>query len=226
MAADKKLLENSLENETLVMVLINAKRSISEDKKFGNGVGPAFGPLGYVMRHTAVYLHESPSIRKLSNEIVSDGYSVLIDADFFRRLMKEEDVSNGTRSGVIPAVLMGVAACAARVCGVDPALQKHLGLLSFGDERPTASAIGVNVAVVTPGELDAALRTGDHITAAGILAETGARESDEFFERLLVQIDACRDFAENIPVPWAGVTEMIPRQTQDGFAPSKKVMVM
>lgn len=66
---------------------------------------PRFGVLSLIAMHTPIYVYDHPAFKEITNTAFTDGINVFIDADFMRKLVKQEEDSDGKESGVIFLVL-------------------------------------------------------------------------------------------------------------------------
>lgn len=67
----------------------------------GNSNAPRFGVLSLISMHTPIFVYDHPRFKKVANTAFTDGIHVFVDADFMRKLVEQENVSDGRQSGVI-----------------------------------------------------------------------------------------------------------------------------
>jgi predicted metal-dependent peptidase len=85
-----------LMHEYLVKIrsLVNASGSFSKTV-------PRFGVLSLIAMNTPIYVYDHPAFKKVTNTAFTDGIHVFVDADFMRKLVIQEEESDGRESGVI-----------------------------------------------------------------------------------------------------------------------------
>ncbi len=83
--------------------LLKVRSSINIDQ--GRQVAPRFGILSLLAMHTPIYVYDHPAFKKISNTAFTDGIHVFVDADFMRKLVIQEEESNGKKSGVVFLIL-------------------------------------------------------------------------------------------------------------------------
>lgn len=62
---------------------------------------PRFGVLSLIAMHTPIYVYDHPAFKEVANTAFTDGVNVFIDADFMRKLVTQEEETDGRESGVI-----------------------------------------------------------------------------------------------------------------------------
>lgn len=67
----------------------------------GNSSAPRFGVLSLISMHTPIFVYDHPRFKKVANTAFTDGIHVFVDADFMRKLVTQEQDSDGRQSGVI-----------------------------------------------------------------------------------------------------------------------------
>lgn len=67
----------------------------------GNSNAPRFGVLSLISMHTPIFVYDHPRFKKVANTAFTDGIHVFVDADFMRKLVDQENLSDGRQSGVI-----------------------------------------------------------------------------------------------------------------------------
>ena len=67
----------------------------------GSGTVPRFGVLSLLAKTTPIFCYDHPRLKKIANTAFTDGRSVFVDADFMRKLYKQEEETNGKNSGVL-----------------------------------------------------------------------------------------------------------------------------
>lgn len=67
----------------------------------GNSNAPRFGVLSLISMHTPIFVYDHPRFKKVANTAFTDGIHVFVDADFMRKLVTQEQDSDGRQSGVI-----------------------------------------------------------------------------------------------------------------------------
>jgi predicted metal-dependent peptidase len=67
----------------------------------GNSVAPRFGVLSLISMHTPIFVYDHPRFKKVANTAFTDGIHVFVDADFMRKLVTQENDTDGRQSGVI-----------------------------------------------------------------------------------------------------------------------------
>ena len=60
-----------------------------------------FGVLSLLAMNTPIYCYDHPRLKKIANTAFTDGISVFVDADFMRKLHKQEVEHDGTKFGVM-----------------------------------------------------------------------------------------------------------------------------
>lgn len=71
----------------------------------GRQTAPRFGVLSLIAMHTPIYVYDHPAFKKITNTAFTDGLHVFIDADFMRKLVIQEEESDGRKSGVLFVLL-------------------------------------------------------------------------------------------------------------------------
>lgn len=66
---------------------------------------PRYGVLSLLAQNTPIHLYDHPALKKVTNTAFTDGIHVFIDADFMRDLVKQEEESNTSQSGIIFLIL-------------------------------------------------------------------------------------------------------------------------
>lgn len=67
-----------------------------------NNEGAArFGVLSLIAMNTPIFCYDHPRLKEVTNTAFTDGISVFVDADFMRKLHKQEEESDGTKYGVM-----------------------------------------------------------------------------------------------------------------------------
>jgi predicted metal-dependent peptidase len=67
----------------------------------GNSNAPRFGVLSLISLNTPIFIYDHPRFKKIANTAFTDGIHVFVDADFMRKLVKQEEETNGRQSGVV-----------------------------------------------------------------------------------------------------------------------------
>jgi predicted metal-dependent peptidase len=67
----------------------------------GNSSAPRFGVLSLISMNTPIFVYDHPAFKKIANTAFTDGIHVFVDADFMRKLVIQENESDGRQSGVI-----------------------------------------------------------------------------------------------------------------------------
>lgn len=67
----------------------------------GNSNAPRFGVLSLISMHTPIFVYDHPRFKKVANTAFTDGIHVFVDADFMRKLVTQENDSDGRQSGVV-----------------------------------------------------------------------------------------------------------------------------
>ena len=79
--------------------LLKLRSSVHIDR--GRQVAPRFGVLSLVAMHTPIYVYDHPAFKKIANTAFTDGVHVFVDADFMRKLVIQEEETDGKKSGVL-----------------------------------------------------------------------------------------------------------------------------
>lgn len=85
--------------------LVKVRSSIMVNGTSGSQSVPRFGVLSLMAMHTPIYVYDHPAFREVTNTAFTDGVNVFIDASFMRKLVEQEEQSNGKESGVIFLIL-------------------------------------------------------------------------------------------------------------------------
>src|SRR5476651_644150 len=91
--------------DDLAEALMDIKLYIGGDTVSDGIVMPRFGVLSLKARQTPMYVYDHPALKEISATSFSDSQHIFINADFMRKLMAEEDASNGEKEGVLPLLL-------------------------------------------------------------------------------------------------------------------------
>lgn len=67
----------------------------------GNMNAPRFGVLSLISMHTPIFVYDHPRFKKIANTAFTDGIHVFVDADFMRKLVNQENDTDGRQSGVM-----------------------------------------------------------------------------------------------------------------------------
>lgn len=84
------------------LVMLRSNASVGG---FSSEAVARFGVLSLIAMNTPIFAYDHPAFKKIANTAFTDGIHVFIDADFMRKLYKQEVETDGNESGVLWTIL-------------------------------------------------------------------------------------------------------------------------
>ena len=88
-------------NDDLASDIHNYLVKLRSNKSNGGETISRFGVLGLLSMSTPIYCYDHPALKERCNTAFTDGISVFVDADFMRKLVNQEEDSDGKEFGVL-----------------------------------------------------------------------------------------------------------------------------